>query len=261
MTELPYDRKGAVAYAKRWALGRNPQYYNFDGMGGDCTNFASQCVFAGCGVMNYTKDAGWYYLSPDNRAAAWSGVEFLHDFLVANRAAGPFAGRFGSAWQRRPFLPHARRDCGGSRRHLRCRAYLRCVFEAAGQLLFFPGPFPPYRRRSEMKPIFNGSARSCLPGILFFGAPQPRKVLPELLFPHKIFPVGNRPEPAAFAGNLFKDRLSAQIKGSGRAGRIAFACKAVWLSPHKTSLRPIYTGDAVCPIPLSGRAKGEKSPW
>ncbi len=91
MTELPYDRKGAVAYAKRWALGRNPQYYNFDGMGGDCTNFASQCVFAGCGVMNYTKDAGWYYLSPDNRAAAWSGVEFLHDFLVANRAAGPFA--------------------------------------------------------------------------------------------------------------------------------------------------------------------------
>ncbi len=26
----PYDREAAVAYARQWALSRNPQYYNYD---------------------------------------------------------------------------------------------------------------------------------------------------------------------------------------------------------------------------------------
>lgn len=91
MRQIPYNRERAAAYARKWALSRNPAYYNFDGMGGDCTNFASQCVFAGCGVMNYTPGTGWYYNSPGDRAPAWSGVQFLYDFLVGNRAAGPFA--------------------------------------------------------------------------------------------------------------------------------------------------------------------------
>ncbi|HAH77953.1 MAG TPA: amidase [Ruminococcaceae bacterium] len=88
---VAYDRARAVRYAEAWALKRNPRYMNFDGMGGDCTNFASQCLFAGCGVMNYARDVGWYYIGPNRRAAAWSGVEYLHRFLVANRGAGPFA--------------------------------------------------------------------------------------------------------------------------------------------------------------------------
>lgn len=91
MTEVAYDRAKAVRYAETWAFRRNPRYMSFDGMGGDCTNFASQCVFAGCGVMNYTRDVGWYYSSPRSRAAAWSGVEYLHRFLVSNRGAGPYA--------------------------------------------------------------------------------------------------------------------------------------------------------------------------
>lgn len=85
-----YNRAATVAYAKQWALSRNPRYLNFDGLGGDCTNFASQCLFAGSGVMNYTKDIGWYYNSPADRAAAWSGVHYLHKFLTANRGVGPF---------------------------------------------------------------------------------------------------------------------------------------------------------------------------
>lgn len=88
---LPYDRGKAVAYAHKWAFLRNPAYYNFDELGGDCTNFASQCLYAGCGMMNYTKDTGWYYASLNNRAAAWSGVEFLHKFLTANKGNGPYA--------------------------------------------------------------------------------------------------------------------------------------------------------------------------
>ena len=54
MTLYPYDRQAAVDYAHRWAYHRNPNFYNFDELGGDCTNFASQCLYAGTGVMNYT---------------------------------------------------------------------------------------------------------------------------------------------------------------------------------------------------------------
>ena len=91
---LTYQRGQAVAYAHRWAYGRNPAYYDFDLIGGDCTNFISQCLYAGCGVMNYTRDTGWYYSSPDDRAAAWSGVAYLHRFLTRNRGPGPYAAEW-----------------------------------------------------------------------------------------------------------------------------------------------------------------------
>lgn len=35
MREIPYDRQAAVAYARRWALDRNPAFYNFDKIGGE----------------------------------------------------------------------------------------------------------------------------------------------------------------------------------------------------------------------------------
>jgi len=91
MRQIPYDRASAVAYARRWAMSRNPAYYDFEKIGGDCTNFASQCIFAGAKVMNYTKVLGWYYRSSYDRTASWSGVEYLYNFLVNNRSAGPYA--------------------------------------------------------------------------------------------------------------------------------------------------------------------------
>jgi len=91
MRTLPYDRAAAVAYARRWALGRNPAYYNFDPLGGDCTNFISQCLYAGSGQMNYTPVTGWYYITADRRTAAWTGVPYLQRFLLTNGGAGPFA--------------------------------------------------------------------------------------------------------------------------------------------------------------------------
>lgn len=90
MREIPYDRESAVSYARRWALGRNPAYYNFQKIGGDCTNFASQCIYAGARVMNYTPTVGWYYRSSYDRAASWTGVEYLYHFLVNNRSVGPY---------------------------------------------------------------------------------------------------------------------------------------------------------------------------
>lgn len=91
MRELPYNRNAAVAYARKWALGRNRAYYDFEGIGGDCTNFASQCIYAGAQIMNDTPVTGWYYRSISDRSASWSGVEYLYKFLVQNRSVGPYA--------------------------------------------------------------------------------------------------------------------------------------------------------------------------
>ncbi len=91
MKEKAYDRAAAVAYARRWALSRNPAYYDFEAIGGDCTNFASQCLHAGAGVMNFTPIMGWYYRSASDRTASWSGVQYLYNFLVNNRSVGPYA--------------------------------------------------------------------------------------------------------------------------------------------------------------------------
>lgn len=88
---LPYRRDAAVAYAHQWAYGRNPRYYNYDALGGDCTNFASQCIYAGTGVMNFTPTFGWYYINANNKSPSWTGVRYLYQFLVNNRGRGPVA--------------------------------------------------------------------------------------------------------------------------------------------------------------------------
>ena len=94
---VPYERTAAVEYAKKWALSRNPAYLDFETLGGDCTNFASQCVYAGSGVMNWTPVTGWYYATSSNRTASWTGVEYLYRFLTQNKGAGPYAEEVGAA--------------------------------------------------------------------------------------------------------------------------------------------------------------------
>lgn len=91
LVDITYDRRAAVAYANRWAYFRNPNFLDFSELGGDCTNFASQCLLAGGAVMNYTPTFGWYYIDADNRAPAWTGVEYLYNFLTTNKDVGPYA--------------------------------------------------------------------------------------------------------------------------------------------------------------------------
>ena len=83
-----YDRVRAVEYAKRWALSRNPLFYDFTGGGGNCTNFVSQSLLAGGLTMDPSETFGWYYVSLNERAPAWTGVNELYEFLCG---VGDFA--------------------------------------------------------------------------------------------------------------------------------------------------------------------------
>ena len=94
----PYNRERAVEYAQRWALSRNPLFYDFTGGGGNCTNFVSQCLLAGSLVMNPMETFGWYYVDVNNRAPSWTGVRELYEFLCGigdfspkDKRQGPFA--------------------------------------------------------------------------------------------------------------------------------------------------------------------------
>jgi len=89
-TEIVYDREAVLKYAEKWAFDRNPKYLSFDKLGGDCTNYASQCLLAGCGRMNYTPLFGWYYRSGYEKTPSWTGVSYLYDFLMTNRGSGPY---------------------------------------------------------------------------------------------------------------------------------------------------------------------------
>ena len=86
----PYLRDRAVTYARKYAFGQNPIFGNFRGIGGNCTNFVSQCIYAGSCVMNYTPTFGWYYVSLDDRSPSWTGVQFFYNFMVENQGVGPF---------------------------------------------------------------------------------------------------------------------------------------------------------------------------
>ncbi len=86
-----YDRNAVYFYAKEWAYKRNPNYYDFSALGGDCTNFCSQCIFAGAPKQNYTKTFGWYYVNLNDRSPSFTGVNELYNFLTTNLGVGPFA--------------------------------------------------------------------------------------------------------------------------------------------------------------------------
>lgn len=86
----PYLRERAVIYAKKYAFGQNPIFGNFRGIGGNCTNFVSQAIYAGSCVMNYTPTFGWYYVSLEDRSPSWTGVEYFYNFMIENTDVGPF---------------------------------------------------------------------------------------------------------------------------------------------------------------------------
>ncbi len=82
-----FNRELAVNYAKKWALDFNPNYYDFSKLGGDCTNYISQCLYAGGIPMRYSVN-GWFYTSLNKRAPAWTGVDEFWSFASTNEGVG-----------------------------------------------------------------------------------------------------------------------------------------------------------------------------
>lgn len=73
-----YRREDAVAYAEQWWEESNPSYEKFEV---NCTNYVSQCIFAGGAPMNYTgrRESGWWYKGMANGQELWS-----YSWAVAN---------------------------------------------------------------------------------------------------------------------------------------------------------------------------------
>ena len=76
-TNTAYDRSKAASYAIKYAESYNPNYPNYNNMGGDCTNFISQCVYDGGMPMRVgSTDAYWYYNS-SGRSPSWAGADYF----------------------------------------------------------------------------------------------------------------------------------------------------------------------------------------
>lgn len=97
----PYDRNKAAQYADMWWDQPNPEFIYFDV---DCTNYVSQCLYAGNAPMNYTgnKEAGWWYRGGSEGQGrwsfSWSVSHSLHWYLASSRS-GLRAERVKSASQ------------------------------------------------------------------------------------------------------------------------------------------------------------------
>lgn len=85
-----YNRKKSVEYALKFSLVKNPEFFDYTYQGGNCTNYISQCVYAGAPKMNISQN-GWYYFSPSNTSISWANVEPFYNFITTNKEVGPFA--------------------------------------------------------------------------------------------------------------------------------------------------------------------------
>ena len=91
----PYNRERTVEYALKWALSRNPLFYDFTGGGGNCTNFVSQSILAGALTMNPTEIFGWYYTNLNDRSPSWTGVREFYEFMCGIGDFAPAPDRVG----------------------------------------------------------------------------------------------------------------------------------------------------------------------
>ena len=93
-----YDRDKAVEYAQQWYNSRNPEYLEYDLYGGNCQNFASQCVHAGGMDMDIkgTYTTQWKFYGKDlnlsqsayGRSYSWIGVDEFYSYAIYNVNSG-----------------------------------------------------------------------------------------------------------------------------------------------------------------------------
>ncbi|MBQ3008963.1 MAG: amidase domain-containing protein [Oscillospiraceae bacterium] len=100
VTDTSYDRDAAVAYAKEWCDERNynGKWLAYDLFGGNCQNFASQCIYAGGIDMDSRGDSTcqWKFYSEVlntkasawGRSYSWTGVDPFYTYATLNRSSG-----------------------------------------------------------------------------------------------------------------------------------------------------------------------------
>lgn len=91
-----FNPDGVIAYADRWAEGRNRlEYPDLEPIGGDCCNFASQCLYEGGGLP---LTAVWTPFGDGHGSPAWISSTKL--FAALTGASGqPAVGRGVAAFQ------------------------------------------------------------------------------------------------------------------------------------------------------------------
>ncbi|WP_025688499.1 amidase domain-containing protein [Paenibacillus zanthoxyli] len=89
--DVPYRREDAAAYADRWWNENNPEFETF---AVDCTNYVSQCLFAGGAPINYTgkRETGWWYKgyvgNQEGWSFSWAVSDSLRRYLDGERRNG-----------------------------------------------------------------------------------------------------------------------------------------------------------------------------
>lgn len=81
-----YSRTKAVNYAIKHAQNPNPAYRYFPVVGdngGDCTNFTSQCLFAGVAPMIFSGKNIWWYKN-HGWSISWATAHSLYWYLKIN---------------------------------------------------------------------------------------------------------------------------------------------------------------------------------
>lgn len=79
MNGFMYDRQQAVLYAEKWWNSYNPAFPHFSV---DCTNYISQCLYAGGAPMRGepVREKGWW-CKPNNWSFSWSVAHSFYWYL------------------------------------------------------------------------------------------------------------------------------------------------------------------------------------
>lgn len=96
------NRQLSYQYMKHWSNNnvalRSPTYPNCDGIGGDCTNFVSQCILAGGGDKCHFNDNWWVYKKTDSYPKPANTTELDASWELANKSAWISAPEFQKYW-------------------------------------------------------------------------------------------------------------------------------------------------------------------
>lgn len=99
---VQYNRKLAVNYALTYALKPNPSFRYFpiiNNNSGDCSNFISQCLFAGGIPMIFSGNNSWWYnnssadRSKDTWSVTWTVAHALYWMLRINYNSNRFGAK------------------------------------------------------------------------------------------------------------------------------------------------------------------------